>query len=170
MAATTEPLFTDQTSANLGLPKSLRPARFENAPDQFGFTANPQGPHSTDLGVGAFLATSPNRVWAALAPQYYGKFQVPTLRNVDLRPRPGFVKVYMHNGYLHSLAEVVHFYNTRDKFPHCPQGSPGEKKTCWPAPEVSSNLDKTVGNLGLNAGEEADVVAFLKTLTDGYKP
>jgi cytochrome c peroxidase len=95
---------------------------------------------------------------------------VPTLRNVDLRPRPGFVKVYMHNGYLHSLAEVVHFYNTRDKFPHCPQGSPGEKKTCWPAPEVSSNLDKTVGNLGLNAGEEADVVAFLKTLTDGYKP
>jgi cytochrome c peroxidase len=76
----------------------------------------------------------------------------------------------MHNGYLHSLEEVVHFYNTRDKFSHCPYGSPGEKISCWPAPEISLNEDQTVGNLGLSAGEEADLVAFLKTLTDGYAP
>ena len=74
----------------------------------------------------------------------------------------------MHNGYLKSLKEVVHFYNPRDKFPHCPQGSPGEKVTCWPDPEVLANLDMTVGNLGLTDEEENELVAFLQTLTDGY--
>jgi hypothetical protein len=32
------------------------------------------------------------------------------------------------------------------------------------------NEDQTVGNLGLTDREEADLVAFLKTLTDGYIP
>jgi hypothetical protein len=49
-------------------------------------------------------------------------------------------------------------------------GAPGEKVTCWPAPEDSTNLNKKQrGNLGLTAQEEDAVVAFLKTLTDGYK-
>ena len=43
-----------------------------------------------------------------------GKQKVPTLRNVDLRPSPHFVKAYGHNGYFKSLKEIVHFYNTRD--------------------------------------------------------
>jgi hypothetical protein len=35
--------------------------------------------------------------------------------------------------------------------------------------EVSMNVNKPgVGNLGLTAGEESEVVAFLKTLSDGY--
>ena len=42
--------------------------------------------------------------------------------------------------------------------------------SCWPAPEVSQNLDTTIGNLGLTNKEEDQIVAFLKTLTDGYKP
>jgi cytochrome c peroxidase len=113
-------------------------------------------------------ANNPNPDWVVLAPQFDGKFRVPTLRNVDLRPYPGFVKAYMHNGYLKSLKEVVHFYNTRDKFPHCPQGSPGEKVTCWPDPEVLTNMDMTVGNLGLTDEEENELVAFMQTLTDGY--
>ena len=174
MAATTEPLFTDQTSSNLGLPKNYElPFLYEDVSDQFGFTANPPGTKYIDLGVGGFLnnpAENPNPSWALLAPQFYGKFQVPTLRNVDKRPRTDFGKAYMHSGYLHSLEEVVHFYNTRDKFPHCRYGSPGEKISCWPAPEVSMNEDQTVGNLGLTDREEADLVAFLKTLTDGYIP
>jgi len=29
-------------------------------------------------------------------------------------------------------------------------------------------MDMTVGNLGLTAKEEAQLVAFLRTLTDGY--
>jgi hypothetical protein len=31
-------------------------------------------------------------------------------------------------------------------------------------------MDKTIGNLGLTNGQEDQIVAFLKTLTDGYKP
>ncbi len=154
-----EPLFTDFTSANLGIP------------------ANPEIPaqHIPDYGVGAFLANpalNPNfREWAKYAPQFIGKFRVPTLRNVDMRPSPDFVKAYMHNGYLKSLKEVVHFYNTRDTLPRCKQGDPGEKVTCWPAPDVSQNLDREeLGHLGLTDREEDEVVVFLKTLTDGYKP
>ena len=35
-------------------------------------------------------------------------------------------------------------------------------------PEVPNNLDHTIGSLGLTDQEEDQVVAFLKTLTDGY--
>ena len=75
----------------------------------------------------------------------------------------------MHNGYLKSLAEVVHFYNTSQALPRCAQFSPGEKVTCWPAPEYPATLNTTqLGNLGLTSDEEDDIVAFLQTLTDGY--
>ena len=41
----------------------------------------------------------------------------------------------------------------------------------WPDPEVAENVNTDeLGNLGLTAGEEAAVVAFLKTLSDGYVP
>ena len=87
-----------------------------------------------------------------------------------MRPRPEFVKAYMHNGYFKSLKEVVHFYNTRDVLPRCVAGNPGEKITCWPAPEDSTNLNKRqLGNLRLTDQEEESLVSFLKTLTDGYK-
>ncbi len=164
------PIFTDFTSSNLGLPKNLNiPYYWENKPDKYGYVANAKGPAYVDMGVGAFLAggTAPDQSWMQYAPEYYGKDQVPTLRNVDMRPYPGFVKSYMHNGYLKSLKEVVHFYNTRDSV--CPTANdPNVKKTCWPAPEVSQNEDTTVGNLGLSDQDENDIVAFLKTLTDGY--
>jgi len=40
---------------------------------------------------------------------------------------------------------------------------------CWPAPEVAENVNTAeLGNLGLSPAEEAAVVAFLKTLSDGY--
>jgi cytochrome c peroxidase len=171
MARDLAPLFTDFTSANLGVPRNLAlPYYCEKHPDQFGYTANPPGSAFTDLGAGAMLRgpNNPYPKWAVLAPKFDGKFQVPTLRNVDMRPYPKFVKAYMHNGYLKSLKEVVHFYNTRDKFPNCPQGSPGEKVTCWPVPEVMANEDRTIGNLGLTDEEENEIVAFMQTLTDGY--
>jgi len=47
--------------------------------------------------------------------------------------------------------------------------APREKVTCWPPPEVPQNMDTTIGNLGLTSQEEDQLVAFLKTLTDGYK-
>jgi hypothetical protein len=42
---------------------------------------------------------------------------------------------------------------------------------CWPAPEVAENVNTAeLGNLGLSADEEAAIVAFLKTLSDGFVP
>lgn len=167
------PLFSDFTANNIGLPKNLAlPYYCENKPDQYGYVANPMGFGFTDLGLGGVLSSTsedPNYAqWAPLAPQFNGMFQDPTVRNVDKRPYPSFIKEYDHNGYLKSLKEVVHFYNTSQVLPHCAQGSPGEKKTCWPAPEYPATVTHTIGNLGLTDDEEDDIVAFLKTLTDGY--
>lgn len=81
-----------------------------------------------------------------------GKHKVMSLRNIAVTPP------YGHNGFFATLEEVVHFYNTRDIEP-------------WPAPEVAQNVNTDeLGDLGLTAEEEADVVAFLKTLTDGFGP
>jgi cytochrome c peroxidase len=75
----------------------------------------------------------------------------------------------MHNGYLKSLREVVHFYNTRDALPRCNAGDPGEKRSSWPAPEHTETMNRRqLGNLGLSSGQEESIVAFLKTLSDGY--
>ena len=175
-AASVAPVFTDFTSANLGLPKNLAdPFYYETVPDCFKFTPNPAGFGFTDLGMGSFLASTsnPNSDWTPLAPKFDGFMQVATARNVDMRPCPKFVKAYMHNGYLKSLKAVVHFYNTRDVYAYpvpsgsCPAGTI-EKVNCWPQPEVPQTKDMTVGNLGLTAHEEDQIVAFLKTLTDGF--
>jgi cytochrome c peroxidase len=169
-----EPLFTDFTASNLGLPQNPDlPFLQESSPDRFGYTANRDGFKYQDPGVGGFLADpeNPNREWAAMAKSYLGKFKTPTLRNVDMRPRPDFVKAYMHNGYLKSLKEVVHFYNTRDALPACRPGDHGEKVTCWPAPENPVTMNRRqLGNLKLSDKQEDQLVAFLKTLTDGYRP
>jgi len=91
---------------------------------------------------------------------------------VDKRPNDHFVKAYSHNGYFKSLEQIVHFYNTRDVLARCESiNKPKPGVNCWPAPEVPENVNKTeLGNLGLTRGEEAAIVAFLKTLSDGYKP
>jgi cytochrome c peroxidase len=140
------PLFTDFTYDNLGIPKN---------PENPATIADPTW---ADPGLGGFLKNAgyADDVWQA----EWGKQKVPTLRNVDLRPTKKLVKAYGHNGYFKSLLETVHFYNTRDV--------PGEG---WPPPEVSANLNTTeMGNLGLTRGEENAIVAFLKTLSDGYTP
>jgi hypothetical protein len=42
---------------------------------------------------------------------------------------------------------------------------------CWPAPEVAENVNTDeLGDLGLTPDEEAAIVAFMKTLSDGYPP
>jgi cytochrome c peroxidase len=108
--------------------------------------------------------------------------QVSTARNAGLAPPqcptteapgPYFQKEFFHNGYIKSLKQLVHFYNTRDVYRfavesgHCPAGTV-EKVTCWPEPEVPQNLDMTTGKLGLTDQEENQIVAFLQTLSDGY--
>ena len=167
-----EPLFTDFTASNLGLPPNpAMPYYRENQSDIFGFAANLLGASYIDRGVGGFLegAGNPDEEWTPRGKSFIGKYKTPTLRNVDKRPRPDFVKAYMHNGYLKSLKEVVHFYNTRDALPRCKAGDPGEKVTCWPAPEYPATMNRRqLGNLGLSDKQEDQIVAFLRTLTDGY--
>ena len=177
-AADLTPLFTDQTYNNLGLPKNPKlPFYHETQPDQYGFVSNSLGFAFIDKGMGLFLdgfyGALPDLNWSKHSPQFQGKFQTSTARNSAKVPYPGFVKAYMHNGYLTSLKQVVHFYNTRDVFAypvtsgHCPSGTI-EKVTCWPIPEDSNNMDMTVGNLGLTDREENELVAFLNTLSDGF--
>jgi cytochrome c peroxidase len=173
-----EPLFTDFSAFNLGLPKNTNiPYLYENTPDQYGVTPNPQGPSVTDNGLGDFLRNAPStgqinpkNSWIKFAAQNDGKFQTATVRDVDKRPNPQFVKSYFHNGVIKDLKTLVHFYNTRDVLPHCAKGinDPGFGKTCWAPPEVPQNLDQRIGNLGLTDHEEDLIVDFMKTLTDGY--
>jgi cytochrome c peroxidase len=173
-----DPLFTDFTASNIGMPPNpLLPYYGEQRPDTRGYVANPGGGSYVDPGVAGFLReyqllSRPSTVdasWVPLASQNQGRFQVPTLRNVDKRPYPTFVKAYGHNGYFKSLKSIVHFYNTRDVLPRCGANDPGEGTTCWPGPESTDNMNtKFVGRLGLAAQEEDALVAFMRTLTDGF--
>ena len=189
IATANPPLFTCFGSANEGLPLNPRDAfYYQTTPDSFGFTGNPLGFGYRDLGMGTFLrsgfgsAPNPNVAWRKLAPTVDGQFQVSSARNVAMAPPqcptteapgPYFQKEFFHNGYIKSLKQLVHFYNTRDKlrFPvtsgHCPPGKT-EKVDCWPHPEVLNNIDMTTGSLGLTDEEENQIVAFLQTLTDGF--
>lgn len=143
------PLFTDFAYHNVGTP------------------TNPENPATeTDLGLGGPAGAAPGA--AAL-----GRVRTPTLRNVDLRPTPGSVKRYMHNGAFTSLEEVVRFYNTRDVLPRCDAGADRSDwgVACWPAPAVEANVDTSdMGSLGLSPFHEAAIVAFLRTLSDGFTP
>ncbi len=188
-AAQVNPLFTCFGSANEGLPLNPRDAfYYQTTPDFTGFTANPFGFGYRDLGLGTFLRSgfgtwaSPNITWRKFAPLNDGKMQVSSARNVAMTPPqcptteapgPYFQKEFFHNGYIKSLKQLVHFYNTRDVYAfnvtsgHCPDGTI-EKVNCWPRPEVPNNIDMTTGRLGLTDQEEDQVVAFLQTLTDGF--
>jgi cytochrome c peroxidase len=180
-ATNAAPLFTDFTFNNLGIPQNTQeePWFYEDKPDQFGIIRNPLGFRFSDAGIGLLLdgydGPLPNQQWASLKPRFNGTFSTSTVRDVAMAPYTGFVKAYMHNGYLKSLKEVVHFYNTRDVYAypvtsgHCPAGTV-EKVTCWPEPEDSDNLNHQIGRLGLTDKQENESVAFLETLTDGYQP
>jgi cytochrome c peroxidase len=173
-----DPLFTDFTASNIGTPANPRlPYYAEQRADSRGYVANAAGAAYVDPGVAGFLSgrnllSHPSSVdarWHGLEAGTVGRFQVPTLRNVDKRPYPGFVKSYGHNGYFRGLKEIVHFYNTRDVLPRCHADDPGEGKTCWPAPESTANMNKTrVGHLGLSDAEEDAIVSFMRALSDGY--
>jgi cytochrome c peroxidase len=159
-----EALFTDFTFDNLGIPQNPE---------------NPAGvaPAFVDPGLGGFLENAgyPEDVYLAER----GKHKVPTLRNVgkgsceaDPADPACIFKAYGHNGYFKSLAEIVHFYNTRDVLAQCEEISdPEPGVNCWPEPEVAMNVNTDeLGDLGLTSAEEAALVAFLMTLSDGYQP
>jgi len=159
------PLFTDFSYHNLGVPPNPQNPWYD-VPEKF----NPHGEDWIDLGLGGFLETRTD--YQQFADENYGKQKTPTVRNVAKRPVPGFVKAYMHNGYFKTLKQVVHFYNTRGVKPVCPELVTAEEaieQGCWPDPEVSANLNtREVGDLRLSDAEEDAIVAFMRTLSDGY--
>jgi cytochrome c peroxidase len=142
------PQFTDYGLINIGVPRNRKLA----------LNANPQ---YFDLGL-----CGPERTDLKDHKEYCGSFKTPSLRNVALR------KAYFHNGSFSSLEQVVRFYATRDTAPQ--QWYGGRKFDDQPeGMEANVNMEapfggKPGGKPALNTREIADVVAFLKTLTDGY--
>ena len=188
-------LFTGSVFLNTGVPKNPNnPYYGQTNPisDPQGY--NPLGFNYIDLGLGDFLYPENQSLPAGNTGKgsngkgdflaINGLFKTPTLRNVDLRPNPSFVKCYGHNGFFKSLAQIVHFYNTRN-LTTCPgevidftkanpyahlKGMP-----LWPPPESPSAAtlvnptgaaNGLLGNLGLSPQDEANLVAFMRTLSD----
>lgn len=118
-----------------------------------------------------------------------GFVKSPSLRNVDLRPTPDFIKAYTRNGWFKSLDSLVHFYNTslvdpsdfvagpppvlQHNVTRCINGEITEQEAlennCWPEPGNANGVSfagGVTGNLGLSACDEAAIVSYLKTFSD----
>lgn len=194
-------LWTNSCYANLGAPRNERNPFYnmtDPASDPAGY--NPLGRNFIDFGLGDFLYPLNGKPSGDLQEgdplAIDGTFKTPTLRNVDKRPYPGFVKSYMHNGSFKTLEQVVHFYNTRNLTTYPKEvidftqpdpyanlkGIPLWPQPEWPSPLTLINpkglsgkhdgsggmAAEQIGNMGLDAYDEQCIVAFLKTLTDGY--
>jgi cytochrome c peroxidase len=149
------PQFTDYGLINIGVPRN-------------GKLAVNADPRHFDLGL-----CGPERTDLRGHPEYCGRFKTPSLRNVALR------QVFFHNGGFDSLAQVVRFYVQRDTaprkwYPNNPDGSVRKFDDQPAGMEANVNMEAPFGGRpgdkpALNEREIADVVAFLRTLTDGYK-
>jgi cytochrome c peroxidase len=150
------PVFTDFGFIALGVPRAKSiPANAD--------------PAFYDLGL-----CGPLRQDLAARAEYCGLFRTPSLRNVALRRR------LFHNGSFTSLTEAVRFYATRDVAPEAwyPRDAAGRLRKFDDLPAAyqrNVNLDPPFGGKpgdrpALTDAEIADIVAFLGTLTDGYRP
>jgi cytochrome c peroxidase len=151
------PMFTDYQYEALGVPRN--PALAAN-----------RDPAYYDLGIcGPYRSDMRSEV------KYCGMFLTPTLRNTATR------QVFFHNGVYRSLKQVLDFYDFRDTEPEkiYPRGAGGSVATFDDVPpQDRANIDvtdppfdrKPGDNPPLSAIEEDDIIAFLKTLTDGYQP
>ena len=148
------PLFTDYGFDNIGVPRNPD-NKFYTMPAQY----NPDGRKYVDPGLGAIVPRDSTM----------GQFKASSLRNVAVTPP------YTHNGYFQTLRGVVDFYNTRDVKPRCASNFTREADAiaqgCWPVAEVPKTMNTVnLGNLHLTDQEVDDIVAFMETLTDGWKP
>jgi cytochrome c peroxidase len=102
--------------------------------------------------------------------EYCGLFKTPTLRNVALREH------FFHNARFTTLEQVLEFYVQRDLAPerwYPTQAGRAELYDDLP-PADRANVDRTDPPFdrrageppALNAAEIADLIAFLRTLTD----
>ena len=153
-----EHLFTDFTYDTLGLPRN--PAIPANADAAF-----------FDLGLCGPARQRPETLPASVC----GAFRVPTLRNVAKRP------FLFHNGSFTDLADSVRFYVQRDTNPGrwFPRDASGRVQRFNDLPMAQRKhvnrdeapYDRKPGQRPrLSEREISDLVAFLKTLDDGFQP
>ena len=151
------PLFTDFQYEALAGPRNLA-------------IADTKDPNYFDLGV-----CGPIRKDVADQTQFCGMFKTPTLRNTAMR------HAFFHNGVFQTLQQVLDFYNFRDTSPEkvYPRAADGTVQKYNDIPQkYHANVDVSDPPLDRHPGEtpamtdqdEADIIAFLKTLNDGYKP
>ena len=148
------PIFTDFGYVATGAPRNTA------------IPAN-KDPSFYDLGL-----CGPLRHDLSNKPAYCGSFRTPTLRNVAQRQR------FFHNGVFQSLRDVVEFYVTRDTHPErwYPKDANGLVIKYNDLPQqYRSNVNNDPpfaplpGNKPRLDSTEIDaMVAFLKTLSDGY--
>ena len=104
-----------------------------------------------------------------------GAFKVPSLRNVARR------QVLFHNGRFTSLKEALTFYVQRDTNPEkwYPLNADGSVRKFDDLPAAyAGNVNTTEAPYNRRPGDAPaladaeidDVVAFLRTLSDGYAP
>lgn len=146
------PLFTDFTYDSTGVPRN-RTLAANAAPGHF------------DLGLCAVAARRAQ----------CGRFRVPTLRNVATR------RAFFHNGRFASLREVLEFYARRDTepqrwYPARTRGVPQVFDDLPPALRVNVNrtevpYDRKPGMApAFDAADIDDLLQFLSTLNDGWRP
>lgn len=151
------PLFTDFSYDNLGVPRN--PAIPATADPAY-FDTGLCGPDRSDLAGRTGLC---------------GAFKVPTLRNVATR------KVFFHNGRFNSLRDALGFYVRRDTspeewYPLAADGTPQKFNDLPAAYAGNVNTSEAPYNRqpgmapALSAAEIEDLIRFLGTLNDGYKP
>jgi cytochrome c peroxidase len=106
--------------------------------------------------------------------EYCGMFKTPTLRNVATRG------AFFHNGRFHTLRDALAFYVRRDTDPKqwYSRDAKGRVVKFDDLPrELRVNVDTLSLPLTRRAGAQPvwndaeidDVIAFLQTLTDGYR-
>jgi len=141
------PLFTDFGHIAIGVPRNVQIKA--NADPRF-FDLGLCGPLRTDLADHA---------------DFCGRFRTPSLRNVALR------QSFFHNGVIHTLDDAVRFYAQRDTDPARWYGQAGKFDDLPARYHANVNTEAPFGGArgaapSLSEAEIADVVAFLKTLTD----
>ena len=170
-------LFEDPAKGNCSSCHLSEPANDGEPPQfsDFGFLGlavprNPDIPANKDPNYFDLGLCGPQRTDLKGRAEYCGLFRTPTLRNVALR------RSFFHNGYFHSLRDVVSFYVTRDTDPGrwYPHNADGTVRRYDDLPAVywdNLNQDPPFGkkpheNPAVTDAEIDDIVAFLGTLTD----
>ncbi|MBB2672937.1 UNVERIFIED_ORG: cytochrome c peroxidase [Rhizobium esperanzae] len=170
-------LFEDPAKGNCSSCHLSEPANDGEPPQfsDFGFLGlavprNMAIPANTDPSYYDLGLCGPQRTDLAGHSEYCGLFRTPTLRNVALK------KSFFHNGYFHTLRDVVSFYATRDSDPGrwYPKNAGGTIRKYDDLPQAywaNLNQDPPFGRKpgdapALTDPEIDDIVAFLGTLTD----